>query len=268
MTKKKLPHINQQTTKFIYFFLLISMISAQLLKPNVIQAINGHPAGPCMPPHDPPSVGGVTNGDSNTQTYQAPAGRTITRICVAATWSDGKVDHSSHYANSTDDCYNIAGIGTSQVTVKRLAETYSVPAWQTGPEAGKCHPLSHLDVFLNESTASPTTQPTSTATSPSPFAASPTVTSPSPSPFQTTPKPTPQSSAVPIATNTADDSNDPGTILGSTEVNASEPNPTKVVDQSNFDFRMQAWLTTRWWLIAFGILLLTFTLFWLKSKKR
>jgi hypothetical protein len=163
---------------------VVVMLMVSWLLATPAQASEGHPSGPCVAPHDAPTVGGYQGGDANTQTYTAPNGRTVKRLCVAVKLSDGRLDHLSHYANFSDSCYQLKGVGTNQVTVKRVAETYQVPDWQTGPEAGKCQPLTHLDLFLSQpaATATPTSSPTAIPSPTTPTSGSSSTANPTPSP--------------------------------------------------------------------------------------
>jgi hypothetical protein len=232
--------------------------------------IDGTAGGPCMAPHDTPTVGGIKDGDANTQTYQAPTGRKITRICAASQWSSGKIDHSSHYKDYSDDCYTITGIGTQTVTVKRIAETYSVPEWQTGPEAGKCSPLVHLDVFLSAApdptaTPTPTTNPTSSSQPSSSHSVTAATTSPTPSSTSnanTAPKTSPSTT-----TEKPENTETNGSVMGAT----TSAKPAMVATtQATSPQNLPALFTSYWWMLIpllLAALALVFLYFYKRMKR-
>jgi hypothetical protein len=184
---------------------------------------------------------------------------------MAAQWSSGKLDHSSHYKDYSDDCYTISGIGTQTVIVKRISETYAVPEWQTGPEAGKCSPLVHLDVFLSAApnpTATPTPQPSST-----PTGTTTATTAPSASPTSNT---TPQSNGTPKVSNPATTSEPEtakimGSVLGATasakpaQMTTTQPTPTPL--------NLPATAASYWWIVIILLLLFLPLLWWWKKKR-
>lgn len=233
---------------FIAFFLSQSLPAL---------ALQGTAGGPCMPPHDAPTVGNYHGGDQNLQTYSAQSGRTVTRLCMATRLSNGKVDHSSFYQNYDSECYQISGLGSSKVTIKRVSETYQVPSWQTGPEAGKCAPLEHLDLFLS---AEPSTTP-APASSPSPTTTITTV-SPSPTasptnqvkavPTLSTPRPTVEASQIPVVKKNSK-------VLG--EDTEQEGSSSGQVNQLG---RQNNW---NWWWLSGLLLPLIFVIIWWRRKK-
>jgi hypothetical protein len=261
----------------IILFLILSAIGLYLPTPTF--ALEGSAGGPCMPSHDTPTIGSYRNGDSNTQTYSNKEGKKITRICAATKWSNGKIDHLSHYANYSDECYQISGLGTSTVTVKRVSETYAVPAWQTGSEAGKCQPLDHLDIFL----AAPASTPTPT---PSPTATTSTQTTTSGSSNTANPTPSPTSTSSPTATLTSGNTtqnvgqqqhgqNAPATttntagagivatatqgeVLGTTQEEGASPAATLNPSTAAANQSPQTWLTLLrqwWWLLLIVVVI-------------
>ncbi|MEN8253013.1 MAG: hypothetical protein ABFQ62_01395 [Patescibacteria group bacterium] len=147
--------------KYFFCFLLSIFITIQTSSPAF--ALGGPENGPCSASGDKPSIGNIDGGDENFQTYTNPDGRIINRVCYALEWLDGSIDHGLTRKNENNGCYEITGIGSSTVTVKRISETYEVADWQTGPEAGRCQPMLHLDVFLNP-TPAPTAADTASTT--------------------------------------------------------------------------------------------------------
>jgi hypothetical protein len=257
--------------------LLLAFSFASLYTPSPASALEGTAGGPCMPSHDTPTIGSYRNGDGNRQTYTNPNGIKITRICAATKWSNGKIDHLSHYANYSDECYQISGLGTSTVTVKRVSETYAVPAWQTGSEAGKCQPLDHLDIFLAASSApTPTPSPTPTTTS----TTSTTQTTTTTTTDTATPTPSPTSTSSPSTTqkNTTQKQTPDSTpstqatqpqVLGATqEETTSTATPSGAPDTTiNSTNETSSWVDTFrtwWWLLL--ILLIIGLLGWYVSR--
>ncbi len=101
----------------------------------------------------------------------------VTGLCLKA----GNTQlHTFFTADTTTDCYNISGIGTSVVTVTR-----------PGEGSRECQAISHIDVLV----ATPTPTPTST---PRPTPTPPPTPEPTPTPSPTaTPTPTPVAEPTP-----------------------------------------------------------------------
>jgi hypothetical protein len=134
--------------------------------------------------------GSIAPASADLATHSVDAGNIVTGVCIK---SGAELGHTGPLQNGTYDgegnavaadsdevCYEVSGVGTDTVTVKRVGEA--------GPE---CQGISHIDVLFEEKetpTATPTKTPEATATPTvmaaetpvaTPTAVSPVITPPS-----------------------------------------------------------------------------------------
>lgn len=111
----------------------------------------------------------IESGSEDLKTYSAPSGQVVTGVCIKSGTNMFGDSHSEVLGNGTyeNNCYEVSGIGTQTVTVKRIGS------------GNNCQGLSHIDVY---SGPTPTSTPSITQ--------SPT---PSPTPGGSNPTPTPSS---------------------------------------------------------------------------
>ncbi|QQG44476.1 MAG: hypothetical protein HYW86_00990 [Candidatus Roizmanbacteria bacterium] len=138
-------------------------------------------------------------GDDNSASFDAPAGQTITKVCIKAS-----TEHFIFTTNTSDGCYTVTGIGTGSVTATR-----------TGSANPSCQAISHIDVYYSAVTVTPTETITPTET------LTPTAT---PTVIPTIPTVIPTETTVPTATPTASSTATPNPT--STPGPTATPGPT------------------------------------------
>lgn len=89
-------------------------------------------------------------GTQDAMTYTAPAGYTVTGVCIKA----GQL-HTGLLGNGAGVCYTVAGVGSQTATVTR-----------TGTPGPQCQGISHVDIAKTRSTTTTTAPSTTTTTQP------------------------------------------------------------------------------------------------------
>ena len=121
----------------------------------------------------------------------------VTGLCLKA----GRTEtHTFFAADTTTDCYDIVGIGTSVVTVTR-----------PGEGSRECQAISHIDVLVTSFTPTPT---------PTPICEECGTPTPTPTP-EPTPTPTPEPTPTPAPTPTPEPTPTPTPV--------ADPTPTPTV---------------------------------------
>lgn len=91
-------------------------------------------------------------GSQDLVSYNASPG-IVTGVCLKA---GNTQQHVLYVVDLTNECYSIAGIGTSTVTVTRLGE------------GRECQGISHIDVLIEAPAATPTPTPPTLTPTPTP----------------------------------------------------------------------------------------------------
>lgn len=203
-------------------------------------------------------------GTQDLVTFNAPAGNTITQVCLKA-----GTPHFIFTSNTSDGCYTVTGIGTESVTVTR-----------TGTPSPECQEISHIDVYYEPATTpTPTLTPTPTITATPTPTDTPTPTeSPTPTPtISPAITPPPTSSPTPIATATPTPTTGPtatltptptGVVLGAAATSTPTPTVTPSVLGVSAQRQMPETGNSLIWFYISSILIFTGSLLTIDKVKK
>ena len=156
-------------------------------------------AGKC---NDAPGSANTTN---NFASLTAPSGKVVNSICIKSgsnMFGDGHSDRLTTNTTYENGCYEVTGIGSQTVTVKKVGS------------GNNCQDLSHVDVYFNVPQPSPTFTPINSPT------VTPTLT------------PTPNTSSTPTPTQSVNEDKEEargGSILGATTLPSTENGKAKIM---------------------------------------
>jgi hypothetical protein len=104
-----------------------------LYLPNSISA-NGGKNGEC----EDAQVKSVENGSENEISYSAASGNIVEGVCIKSGANMFGDKHSESLGNGTyeNGCYEVSGVGTTSVSVKRLKDSKD------------CQGISHIDIYV------------------------------------------------------------------------------------------------------------------------